>query len=835
MRKYLIFLLLGIAFCGIYDYDRSACESHGYAWVPGKPVWNETYSYSTSSSYYNLTPVYWSLAGELYAPVENNSLVYGIHVVDYDGDGDDDIVGGRGHYELVLWKNNGNGTFIDYVLNSTTYGAFKKIKTAEINNDTYLDVIGLKEMAPYSLTTILSWVEGGSNIIHNISTASFYSLDVGDINNDSYTDIVVTTGTYDDNIYIFKNDGLGNFTEENYYVYKSGGVALGDINGDGYLDIVVSGSANITWFENNGTGYFTPRVVEDFSTGGGDVAVGDLDGDGDNDIVFTSFSYSGNITWFENDGLGNFTKHQIIAGHGGASPYIIDVDRDGDNDILLIIFGYSVDVGWLENSNLVFDTLRGINLYDLQYIKLAYGDFNSNGDIDVLVTDNPSSSEPFLKWYPARAYDNRYPRHSPACCGDDGLNDNFAQIGYDFVPLVCDQGKIEGDNYEPHCTNYENVWLTGDINGSQGPCCGDDYNEYFYNSTNNYGGFCINSTYYFGDADGSQGACELLGYTWLSGAVGNYSSCCGDDGALDDFGDQSSTCCCNGVVIQSGEACDLDQDGIVESVCENGKFPPVFISYSNYENSYVENSYVQEFYIKNTGSSSIEILNASILNISLKYYPDKENPVVIPAGSTGVLKYYFGEFTCQDFGKTFYPIVNITYKEGDSVETIIRYLSFFVSSPLDIKSTTPSIDKSIVAPLNRATNVLITLSNNGDSQINYNVSLNSSSDVMLFLEYNGKSYSSVELRNKIFTIQPKSSVIYKLKIIPSSIGEKKINLSFVSVDGCENITDFIQIKAVGYSKSSTTITEVSSWDWIVSLLFIIIPLFILYHKLKKEH
>ena len=76
--------------------------------------------------------------------------------------------------------------------------------------------------------------------------------------------------------------------------------------------------------------------------------LGDLDNDGDLDAVTSSKDPIDVTAWYENNGKGKFTRRVIAAKQGSYDTRAIDMDGDGDKDIL--IAGHtSNNVVWLEN------------------------------------------------------------------------------------------------------------------------------------------------------------------------------------------------------------------------------------------------------------------------------------------------------------------------------------------------------------------------------------------------------------------------------------------------------------------------------------------------------
>ena len=129
---------------------------------------------------------------------------------------------------------------------------------------------------------------------------------------------------------------------------SSGSVAWGDYDGDGDLDLVVTGrgAGSIRVgevYRNDGAGGLTldeaaSAVIADVT--GSSVAWGDTDGDGDLDLVVTGGGlFSGFGAVYRNDGAGGLTLDEaasaVVADVGGSSVAWGDYDGDGDLDLVV--------------------------------------------------------------------------------------------------------------------------------------------------------------------------------------------------------------------------------------------------------------------------------------------------------------------------------------------------------------------------------------------------------------------------------------------------------------------------------------------------------------------
>jgi hypothetical protein len=119
-----------------------------------------------------------------------------------------------------------------------------------------------------------------------------------------------------------------------------------DVNGDGQTDFIASRGhgRGLIWFEAPN---WKVHDIHQTLHGPHCLAVTDLDGDGDVDAA-TCAKDDKIAAWFENDGKGNFTTR--IVGRNQAAYDIRAVDMDNDRDLDLLIAGQATqNVVWYEN------------------------------------------------------------------------------------------------------------------------------------------------------------------------------------------------------------------------------------------------------------------------------------------------------------------------------------------------------------------------------------------------------------------------------------------------------------------------------------------------------
>jgi len=235
----------------------------------------------------------------------------------------------------------------------------------------------------------------------------------GDYDNDGDLDILIT-GLSDPGGWISKiysNNGNNSFTEQtgiSLTGVAQGSVAWGDYDNDGDLDILLTGynyyQGNVyvsKIYRNNGNNLFTEQTgISLTGVYQSSVAWGDYDNDGDLDILLTGCKSSGNYISiiFRNNGDNSFTEQTGISLTGVYQSSVAwgDYDNDGDLDILLT--GHSITEGgrvskiYRNNGDNSFTEQAGISLTGISLSSVAWGDYDNDGDLDILLTGNTGSS-----------------------------------------------------------------------------------------------------------------------------------------------------------------------------------------------------------------------------------------------------------------------------------------------------------------------------------------------------------------------------------------------------------------------------------------------------------
>jgi hypothetical protein len=259
-------------------------------------------------------------------------------------------------------------------------------------------------------TAIAAHSAGGAATFTLTNTAlpavGFSSVLCGDINNDGQADVVLTgSGSSFTPIgQLWRNQTNGLFTNLNasFPGVSSSAVACGDMDHDGRLDLLLTGFAGMdrnnvpiylsqVW-HNLGGGNFTNLQAGLPGIDTGAVALGDFYNDGNLDILLTGYSSTGAVAQiWRNLGNGNFTNmNAALPGVLYSSVALGDYVNDGNLDILLTGttngFGNAaITQLWHNLGNGTFTNVI-TDLPGVTQGAVAWGDFNQDGRLDILLT-----------------------------------------------------------------------------------------------------------------------------------------------------------------------------------------------------------------------------------------------------------------------------------------------------------------------------------------------------------------------------------------------------------------------------------------------------------------
>ncbi len=326
----------------------------------------------------------------------------GVAVADFDNDGNDDIYItclGPNH----LFRNLGNGKFADVTTKAGVGdpGFSTSAVWFDYDNDGKLDLF---------VSNYVDW---------SVATDQVCTLDG---KNKSYC----TPQSYKgQSATLYHNRGNGTFesaTERaglNDATGKSLGVALLDFDNDGWMDFFVANDTEPNkLYRNNHNGTFTDAAIAagvafseaGIARAGMGADAGDYDGSGRQSLLIGNFTNE-SMALYHNDGTGLFTDEASVSGIGKMSSrsltfgcFFFDYDLDGLLDIFAANGHVSDDISVVQpnvryaqpphlfhnKGRKKFEEARLGRALQRAIVGrgAAYGDFDNDGDLDLLITTN---------------------------------------------------------------------------------------------------------------------------------------------------------------------------------------------------------------------------------------------------------------------------------------------------------------------------------------------------------------------------------------------------------------------------------------------------------------
>ncbi len=337
-------------------------------------------------------------------PLYFSSTVWG----DYDNDGDLDVLlaGRNASPELgdpavtQIYRNEGDGTFSDIHAGLPVVSG-GSAAWGDYDNDGDLDILltGVDHLGSGYISRVYRNEGDGTfvDIQAGLPGLSSSAVAWGDFDNDGDLDILLTG---QDRVAIdppisrvYENQGDGTFVDIHAGLVgvRDGAAAWGDYDNDGDLDILLTGGLVSRVYENLGGGTFVDIHADLSGVTFSAAAWGDYDNDGNLDILLAGRAEGGAriSRVYQNQGGGTFSD--ISAGLLGVSSSAVawgDYDNDGDLDVLLTGYaedGYQVSRVYKNEGGGAFVDITAV-LSGVANSSVGWGDYDNDGDLDILLS-----------------------------------------------------------------------------------------------------------------------------------------------------------------------------------------------------------------------------------------------------------------------------------------------------------------------------------------------------------------------------------------------------------------------------------------------------------------
>lgn len=238
-----------------------------------------------------------------------------VSLVDFDGDGDNDLLSGDWLGKFNYFRND--GTPLKPIFNKITT-SFSNLTVNSYSSPVFIDIDKDSDFDIVSGATngqVFLFVN--NNGVFTQNTTMFSSIDIGwmsipsfaDLDNDGDLDLLVGAETGSETKY-FTNDGSNVFTVNTTafagVIFPNyGRPTLADIDNDGDYDLIIGdGWGGVYYYRNNGNALTPSWIREDAMFAGIEVdqnahpGFADLDGDAKKDMILGE--YNGNFTYYKN-------------------------------------------------------------------------------------------------------------------------------------------------------------------------------------------------------------------------------------------------------------------------------------------------------------------------------------------------------------------------------------------------------------------------------------------------------------------------------------------------------------------------------------------------------
>ncbi len=374
------------------EFERGIIEDAVFPTIPADVAWQDAEQLLRDA------------LGEFPGPID-------VVAADLDNDGDIDLATANAVSDNVsILLSDGDGRFV-VGQNADVGPDAAALAIGDLDSDGDADLVVLHASVPS-----VSTVSTGLSVLLNRGDGSFdiatavrvsfepSSVALGDIDADGDLDLVAGEATLDGETAVLVNRGDATFEDPLLLAsplagvfFEKGSTLLVDVDGDDDLDIVMADcaddSTSITVALNTSSGQFQTATTIATGPRPCHVRSADIDNDGDSDLVVArdaSFGSSGGVDILLNDGAGLFTTITIAdLSRTGGELALGDWDADGDVDVVVVDRRGNDGPGVVVLRNAGDGRTFSQTRYDAgpDPFGVTAGDFDDDGDLDIAVTD----------------------------------------------------------------------------------------------------------------------------------------------------------------------------------------------------------------------------------------------------------------------------------------------------------------------------------------------------------------------------------------------------------------------------------------------------------------
>ncbi len=330
--------------------------------------------------------------------------------LDVDGDNDLDllIVGvmSGGNHIANLYRNSGNGAFSLDVTASFTGVERGSIASADIDNDTDLDLVicGMDNLGNPITHLYENDGQGDFTLISNQMTGIWQGdMVFVDIDNDQDQDLVMVGEVALGSLVgiQYNNDGSGNFTQHfgnQFEGVKNGSISIADVDNDSDIDLLITGmqgnsfESTQLYLNNGGGSFYLPQYNPFQGVWLSDAAFSDVDQDNDLDVVVVGSPMGDQrmAKLYLNTGAGEYKEvtGSPFPGLIDSAVDFADIDQDNDNDMILMgkdDEGNAYTLLYLNDGYGNYSLDQSNELDQMARGDVMFNDVNGDGFVDITI------------------------------------------------------------------------------------------------------------------------------------------------------------------------------------------------------------------------------------------------------------------------------------------------------------------------------------------------------------------------------------------------------------------------------------------------------------------